>query len=420
MNMNSNILLLLWTISYSVNFGLVNSQQGRLGIAYQWKYIDWVWPNVVLTEKKHIIENPFTQDVDVDVSGRVFVTAPHWLEGTPITLSVITDLKGPGGPLLTPYPHWSWHTLKDCDKLISVYRIAIDECNRLWMVDVGRIADQSICPMKIMIFDLFTDRLIHKYVIPSSQTFGTASLVTPIVDIRSSCDDVHLYIADVVENGIVVYNLQQDRSWRINNTYDNAFGPDSDGMNITIAGEWFDLTDGILGMSLSPPGLFQQRYLYFNSLASYKQKFMSTDSLKQPAYFQPIMYEAIIKRPSQAGVQATSKDGVLFFQLAEYTAIACWNMQRPFTPDNIEVISLDEEALQYVSGIKVITNSEGIEELWLNTNRLQKTVNNTRKPTEVNFRIIVGIVKDIIRGTKCEPSGLRTSYPDVSTWQRIY
>ncbi|XP_057334097.1 major royal jelly protein 1-like [Microplitis mediator] len=412
-----SLLLLLITIN-QVN--LVISQQGRLGIVYQWKYVDWVWPNVLLTEKNHIIENPFTQDVDVDLSGRVFVTTPQWLEGTPITLSVVTDLKGPGGPLLTPYPHWSWHTLTDCDKLISVYRIAIDECNRLWIVDVGRISDKRICPMKIMIFDLFTDRLIHKYVIPSSQTFGMTSLVTPIVDISSSCSDAHLYIGDVAENGIVVYNLQHDISWRINNTYGNAFGPDADAMNITIVGEWFDLTDGILGMSLSPPGFFKQRYLYFNSLSSYKQKFMSTDSLKMPGYYQPLMYESIIKRPSQAGVQATSKEGVLFFQLVEYTAVACWNIERPFTTDNIEIISLDEEALQYVSGIKVTTNAEGVEELWLNTNRLQKTINKTRKPTEVNFRVIVGIVKDIIRGTKCEPTGLRNQYPDVSTWRRIY
>lgn len=100
-------------------------ESAGLGVLYQWKYLDWVWPNAALTGKKFIIGNPFTQDVDVDVSGRVFVTSPQWLEGTPVTLSLVTNLQGPGGPLLTPYPHWSWHTPNDCDKLISVYRIAV-------------------------------------------------------------------------------------------------------------------------------------------------------------------------------------------------------------------------------------------------------------------------------------------------------
>lgn len=110
-----------------------------------------------------------------------------------------------------------------------------------------------------MIFDLFTDRLVHKYIIPSDQTFGNASLVTPIVELGATCQDAYLYIADVSENGLVIYNLREDRSWRVNNTRGNAFGPDPDGMYLTIAGESFDLTDGTLGMSLSPPGFFEHR-----------------------------------------------------------------------------------------------------------------------------------------------------------------
>ncbi|XP_034942656.1 major royal jelly protein 1-like [Chelonus insularis] len=396
---------------------LVNSS--HLEIISQWKYIDWTWPNVVLTGKRYIFENPFTQDVDVDASGRVFVTTPQWLDGTPITLSTVTDLEGPGGPLLTPYPHWSWHSSNDCDKLISVYRVAIDECNRLWLVDVGRVMSKKICPMKIMIFDLFTDRLIHKYIIPSSQTFGEASLVTPIIElVNGTCNNAILYVADVSENGLVIYNLIQNRSWRLNNTQGNAFGPDPDGMNITIAGESFDLTDGILGMALTPLNLFEERYLYFNSLASYRQKFLPTNSVKNNEFNEPIVFESIIKRQSQAGVQAISKDGVMFFQLVELTAIACWNIQKPFTYDYIEILAINEDLFQYVSGMKVIKNYQGEEELWFNTNRLQKTINKTRKPTDINFRIFKGKVQDLIKGTKCETT-FYSKYPDFTTWRQV-
>lgn len=101
-----------------------------LNVLYQWKYLDWIWPNVALTSKNFTYGNPFTQDVDVDFKSRIFVTTPQWLKGTPITLSTLTNVHGPGGPLLTPYPHWTWHTLYDCNKIISVYRIAVSyyEC----------------------------------------------------------------------------------------------------------------------------------------------------------------------------------------------------------------------------------------------------------------------------------------------------
>ena len=130
------------------------------------------------------------------------------------------------------------------------------------MVDSGRQDSKPVCPTKVLIFDLSTDRLIHKYVIPDYQTFnGKASLVTPIVEIGKTCLDTYLYIADVEQNGIEIYDLKSDRSWRLNNTRGNAFGPDpeTDAMFITIAGEKFDLTDGVLGMSLSPEGFFDKR-----------------------------------------------------------------------------------------------------------------------------------------------------------------
>ncbi|XP_066581316.1 dopaminechrome tautomerase-like [Prorops nasuta] len=396
------------------------ARSGGLEVFFQWSYLDWTWPNVVLTKKNFTLGNSFTQDVDVDRLGRVFVTSPQWLDGVPVALSLVTDKSGPGGPLLEPYPNWAWHTPDSCNSIVSVYRIAIDECDRLWVVDAGRIGSDAVCPVKILIFDLATDRLLHKYVVPEDQTlYGKAALVTPIVDVGKTCIDTYLYIADVDQNGLVIYDLYSDRSWRLNNTRGNAFGPDDDAMNITIAGEWFDLTDGTLGMSLSPVGFFDHRYLYFNSLASYHQKFTGTYALKESKIIEPVIFESSYKRASQAGVQATSRRGVIFFQLVQLTAIACWNIEKPFTPENVVMIAQDEQTLQYVSGIKVIINQFGEEELWFNTNRLQKTINKTLKPTETNFRIIRGTVDDIIRGTNCEPTGPRKRSPDISTWHQI-
>lgn len=127
-------------------------------------------------------------------------------------------------------------------------------------MDTGRIGRNAACPTKILIFNLDTDELIHRYVIPPDQVlYGKAALVTPIVDIGRACLDAYLYVADVDQDGIFVYDLYKNNSWRLSNTPGNAFGPDEDAMNVTIAGESFNLTDGILGMSLSPVGFYDHR-----------------------------------------------------------------------------------------------------------------------------------------------------------------
>ena len=92
---------------------------------FEWKFLDWVFPTVSFTGKKFILGNPLSQDVDIDHKGRIVITSPQWLEGVPITLSMISSIKGEGGPLLTPYPDWSWHTA-DCRGFTSVYRIAVN------------------------------------------------------------------------------------------------------------------------------------------------------------------------------------------------------------------------------------------------------------------------------------------------------
>ncbi|XP_011497445.1 PREDICTED: major royal jelly protein 1-like [Ceratosolen solmsi marchali] len=395
------------------------SPKSDVEVAFQWYFLDWIHPSIQLAGKNFTIGNPLTQDVDIDRRGRVFVTTPQWLKGTPITLSIVTNLQGPGGPLLSPYPDWSWHK-SDCDSLVSVYRIAIDECDRMWMVDTGTVSGQSVCPSKIVVFDLGKDKLLFKYVIPLDQTAGRrASYVCPIVEVGDTCDDAFLYVADVLAHGLLIYNLRTNRSWRLDNTPSNAFGNDIEATNLTIVGENIDLTDGILGMSLSPRGFFANRYLYFNALASFFEKFVDANSLKRSFIYEPIIYQSTRRRVSHAGAQATSKTGAIFFQLGEFTALACWNIERSFSPENIVELVQDEETLQYISGIKVIVNALGEEELWFNTNRLQKTVNKSRRINEVNFRLIRAKVDNLIRGTKCEATGYRETQPNLLGWKRI-
>lgn len=72
------------------------------------------------------------------------------------------------------FPDWSHHAagLKqyNCSDigLVSVYRLKIDSCNRLWALDAGvsrSLEDFEItCPPKILIYDLNTDQIVRRFV----------------------------------------------------------------------------------------------------------------------------------------------------------------------------------------------------------------------------------------------------------------
>lgn len=52
--------------------------------------------------------------------------------------------------------------------------------------------------------------------------------------------------------------------------------------------------------------------------------------------------------------------------------------------------------------IQVITNRDGVEELWLLSSPLQKFMSGTIKSSETNFRIQVNDVQALVWGTQCD------------------
>lgn len=64
-----------------------------------------------------------------------------------------------------------------------------------------------------------------------------------------NCLKTTVYIADVTGFGIVIYDQQTNRSWRVQN---KLFYPNPNYGTHTIAGETFDLMDGVFGLALTP------------------------------------------------------------------------------------------------------------------------------------------------------------------------
>lgn len=113
-------------------------------------------------------------------SSRMFVTIPRFLKGIPITLGYIRSQKT--DTLIKPYPDYSWHSSHgaNCDGITSVLRVAIDECNQLWVLDTGKIGSDRKCPPQILVFNLINDKLVRRYKFPQSQYNDVSLLITPV------------------------------------------------------------------------------------------------------------------------------------------------------------------------------------------------------------------------------------------------
>lgn len=116
-------------------------------------------------------ENVVATGIEIDHE-RIFVATPRLFSGVPATLSVIPRKDHAASPVLQAYPDWTFHEAGrrayNCSDLglVSVYRIQIDSCNRLWALDSGvsrSLEDFEVtCPPKILVIDLNTDQVVRR------------------------------------------------------------------------------------------------------------------------------------------------------------------------------------------------------------------------------------------------------------------
>ncbi|KAK0157801.1 hypothetical protein PV328_011492 [Microctonus aethiopoides] len=415
-----NGFIILCIINFFL-FEIANCDVEKLRGIYSWKSLDFKYPSV--NEREQAIRNgsfifgaPFPIDVDVARVGprneqKLFITIPRFQNGVPVTLGYVTKFSFQGNPLIAPYPNWEMNTLDgNCNHIISVFRIKVDECNRLWILDTGKLIEDQICPPKILLFDLSNNRLISSYNFPNNQVYSNSLFITPAIDIRyHRCNDAFVYIADVEKYQLIVYDHRNKKSWNIQN---KLFAADPNQSNFTINGQSFNLMDGIFGLALGPLLRNNERILYFHSLASNVENFIHTSIIRESRIFEGNPNAASnsfqtfnYQRPSQSAAEAMNKDGILFYSLLSQTALACWNSQNnpELNENDVAILVQNSETLQFPSGLKVSPKLNGQEELWMITVRFQKIATDTINPNETNFRIQAGYVDELIRGSKCAP-----------------
>ena len=103
-----------------------------------------------------------------------------------------------------------------------------------------------------------------------------------------------------------------------------------------IAGEGFDMEDGLFGLALSPNMQPNGRLLVFRPLASKSIYAAYTADLKNSLNGEK-MWTGPDFLPSQATTMAFSADGTLFYALTGQTAIGCWHLSKPWSLENFVI-----------------------------------------------------------------------------------
>lgn len=132
-----------------VQFGCSNQLPSRSGppleLRKQWNVLSFNLPwDFPATEKE------FNDPEQVVATGiavgydRIFVATPRLFSGVAATISTIPRSDVGDSPLLEAYPNWNFHKAGtkqyNCSELgfVSVYRMRIDSCDRLWALDAGK------------------------------------------------------------------------------------------------------------------------------------------------------------------------------------------------------------------------------------------------------------------------------------------
>lgn len=377
-----------------------------LRVAFQWKQTDYDWPSNDMKKlfSHYQQENNLPLGLEVTQS-RIFVTVPRWKLGVASSLNYFYANDTRESPPLIPYPSWEAHQYgaSGAPEIVSVFRVRADRCDRLWVLDTG-LADilgnpEQQAPPALLIYDLKTDRLLRKFVIPADQRTSD-SLFANIAVEDYNCDDSYGYLGDLGGPCLVVYSWQQDKSWVFKHSF---FEADPKGGEFNVSGVWFQWADGIFGMALAPMNNGYST-LYFHPLSSSMEFSISTEALRDESLASMSEkfsgFRALGSRGNkgQSGVSFFDPStGVLFYALPNLNAVACWRPQETFTKQQQGMIYMDNVTMVFPNDLKVDRDGN----MWVLSDRLPTFLYSHLDPDDYNFRILTGSTAAAIKGTAC-------------------
>ncbi|XP_018367865.1 PREDICTED: major royal jelly protein 3-like isoform X2 [Trachymyrmex cornetzi] len=323
---------------------------------YTWKFPEFEWLSKE-QEEDAISSGIYNssrcvfEDADEAEDGRIFITVSNInTHASPATLTTVTNKTGLGGPILRPYPDWSWYNSSYmCDGIINVYRIDI-RCNHLFVMDIGKIGTDRICNPKLLIFNLKDDTLVKIIYIPidtATDKTDSGLLVMPLVYIpNGKCtqflDDMIVFITDTGDSSLVVYNSFTKSMCTVESDYmkptDTFF---------SVAGENFTYVGGIFSITVLDDDL------YFAAVSGKEiYKIQIKNLLECPNKEKANEQTQLVKKLSSQTVVLTSAGQSIFY--SDFQAMSILRMTKS---DNYEtMLAQDSENFQSISSMKISSN----------------------------------------------------------------
>ncbi|XP_050424662.1 uncharacterized protein LOC126835860 [Adelges cooleyi] len=405
-------IILLGCCSFSVR-----STNDRLREVFSWKQVDFVFPDqqtrqAAINSREYVQANNMPLGLEV-WRDKLFITVPRWKSGVASTLNYVSlgssDAQN-RSPKLIPYPKYEQNRLafNSTERIVSVFRINVDQCDRLWLVDTGLDdiwgeANQVQTP-KLMIYDLKTDKLIRQYTFKADDMKPDSFFANVLADTTNkTCGDAYAYIPDLGAYGLVVYSFATNTSWRVKHHY---FHFDPLAGNYHVGGMNFQWTDGIFGVALSPVRDNGFRTLYFHPLSSTREFSVSTRILQNASIASDSYYEYKVLGSRGPNTQASGSSldeatGTLFYTQVNKDGIGCWNSYRcadEYSADTNVLVASDSTTMEFPNDLKVDKTGT----LWVLSDKLPRFLFKGLDPNEINYRIFNAPVNDIIKNTVCD------------------
>ncbi|WP_394221264.1 L-dopachrome tautomerase-related protein [Alteromonas gracilis] len=208
--------------------------------------------------------------VTVSEQGRVFVNAPIWREGVQFSVAQI----GENGEF-TPYPNKQTNECvaqsevrKDC--FLAVQSVVAHE-GKLYVLDTRNPKFQGVVDApRLFVVDLATNE-IEGTLILSDNAYHPDSYIN---DLRIDEKTKRIYMTDSAHAGLVVYNLDDNSSYRILNDHVTT---KAEVESLSIQGKPFTMvvqSDGIALDTLNDT-------LYFHALSGYSLYAINTSDIKK-------------------------------------------------------------------------------------------------------------------------------------------
>uniref|UniRef100_A0A1B0DQX8 Uncharacterized protein n=1 Tax=Phlebotomus papatasi TaxID=29031 RepID=A0A1B0DQX8_PHLPP len=309
----------------------------------------------------------------------------------------------------------------DFSIISSYHPIVDDRCNRLFALDTGALYYGPNGPIyyvqnpSLIVFELPPHGCDTRYFPLSRRVeFPNHLWEDPIGFLyialdyqpKGSCDDLFLYITNVFDARVIVYDYKRGDFWYF---ADPSFRPYmAEAYMVFNKNFEYYFPIAVTNLALGWQDKDGDRNAYYGPEASFAEYVVSTkllkNSKKAPYKYKPGEFELIGYRGCRSQTCRQFFDlssGVLFFAEIQSNRVRCWNTQLPLNPDTIGVV-MESDVLQYVS--EIFVDPEGF--LWFHSCQLPLLFHSEipldiTKKTSRSFRVRA---TDAIKGTVCDLS----------------